>query len=106
MGMIRKWIWHFIDKWLGFCFILLLVDLISCCVCLCARYQANPKELHLSIVKCIMRYLVGTPHLGLWYPKLNTCSLLGYLDVDFAGSRIDRKSTLEGCQFLSHSLAS
>ena len=26
-------------------------------VCMCARYQANPKESNLSVVKRIMRYL-------------------------------------------------
>ena len=34
-------------------------------VSLCARYQADPKESHLSVVKRIMRYLVSTPHLGI-----------------------------------------
>ena len=29
-------------------------------VCMCARYQANPKESHLSVVKRIMIYLLGT----------------------------------------------
>ena len=55
-----------------------------------------------------MRYLVTTQHLGLWYPKLNTCSLVGYFDVDFAGSQINnnKKSTSEGCQFFGHSLVS
>ncbi|KAI3666972.1 hypothetical protein L6452_42013 [Arctium lappa] len=37
--------------------------------CLCARYQANPKESHLAAVKCIFRYLKATMNLGLWYPK-------------------------------------
>ncbi|KAI3672634.1 hypothetical protein L6452_38730 [Arctium lappa] len=32
--------------------------------CLCARYQANPKEIHLSAVKRIFRYLKGTADLG------------------------------------------
>jgi hypothetical protein len=30
-------------------------------VCMCARFQANPKEVHLRVVKRIMRYLVYTP---------------------------------------------
>jgi hypothetical protein len=38
-------------------------------VCMCARIQANPKECHLMAVKRILRYLVFTPNLGLWYPK-------------------------------------
>jgi hypothetical protein len=38
-------------------------------VCICARFQANPKECHLVAVKRILRYLVHTPNLGLWYPR-------------------------------------
>ncbi|KAJ9539228.1 hypothetical protein OSB04_031961 [Centaurea solstitialis] len=37
--------------------------------CLCARYQADPKESHLKAVKRIFRYLKGTPNLGLRYPR-------------------------------------
>jgi hypothetical protein len=37
-------------------------------VCMCARFQADPKEVHLRAVKRIMRYLVYTPKFGLWYP--------------------------------------
>nr|GFC03573.1 retrovirus-related Pol polyprotein from transposon TNT 1-94 [Tanacetum cinerariifolium] len=37
--------------------------------CMCARYQANPNEHHVSVVKRIFRYLKGTINLGLWYPK-------------------------------------
>jgi hypothetical protein len=36
-------------------------------VCMCARFQANPKECHLVAVKRILRYLVYTPNLRLWY---------------------------------------
>ena len=38
-------------------------------VCMCARYQAAPKESHHQAVKRILRYLAHTPTLGLWYPK-------------------------------------
>jgi hypothetical protein len=38
-------------------------------VCMCARFQAFPKEPHLSVVKRILRYLKHTPSIGLWYPK-------------------------------------
>jgi hypothetical protein len=33
-------------------------------VCMCARYQSNPKECHLVAVKRILRYLVATFALG------------------------------------------
>jgi hypothetical protein len=69
-------------------------------VCMCARFQADPKEVHLRAVKRIMRYLVYTPKFGLWYPKGSTFDLIGYSDVDWAGCKIDRKSTSGTCQFL------
>jgi hypothetical protein len=75
-------------------------------VCMCARFQANPKEVHLRAVERIMRYLVYTPKFGLWYPKGSTFDLTGYSDADWAGCRIDRKSTSGTCQFLGRSLMS
>jgi hypothetical protein len=75
-------------------------------VCMCARFQANPKECHLMAVKRILRYLVYTLYLSLWYPKGSTFNLLGYSDSDYAGCKVDRKSTSETCQFLSRSLVS
>jgi hypothetical protein len=75
-------------------------------VCMCARFQADPKEVHLRAVKRIMRYLVYTPKFGLWYPRGSTFDLIGYSDVDWAGCKIDRKSTSGTCQFLERSLMS
>ena len=75
-------------------------------VCMCARFQSNPKQSHLSAVKRIMRYLLGTINLGLWYPKNSTCNLIGYSDSDFAGSKTDRKSTSGTCQFIGSALVS
>jgi hypothetical protein len=34
-------------------------------VCMCARFQATPRECHMRVVKRILRYLVLTPNLGL-----------------------------------------
>ena len=73
-------------------------------VCLCARFQSNPKESHLTAVKRILRYLLGTQGIGLWYPKHTSFDLIGYSDADYAGCRIDRKSTSGACHFLGHSL--
>ncbi|KAJ9561108.1 hypothetical protein OSB04_006268 [Centaurea solstitialis] len=53
--------------------------------CLCARYQADPKESHLKAVKRIFRYLKGTPNLG---------------------CKLDRKSTTGGCHLLGGKLVS
>nr|GEY50531.1 hypothetical protein [Tanacetum cinerariifolium] len=61
--------------------------------CMCARYQANPNEHHVSAVKRIFRYLKGTINLGLWYPKDSGFDLTAYSDADHAGCHLDRKST-------------
>nr|GEX25157.1 hypothetical protein [Tanacetum cinerariifolium] len=44
-------------------------------------------------VKRNFRYLKGTPHLGLWYPKDSPFNLVAYFDSDYAGASLDRKST-------------
>jgi hypothetical protein len=75
-------------------------------VCMCARFQADPKEVHLRVVKRILRYLVHTPKFGLWYPKGSTFDLIGYSDADWAGCKIDRKSSSGTSQFLGRSLVS
>ncbi|WVZ88670.1 hypothetical protein U9M48_035162 [Paspalum notatum var. saurae] len=75
-------------------------------VCLYARFQADPKESHLTAVKRILRYLKHTPSIGLWYPKGVSFELLGYTDSDFAGCRVERKSTSGGCYLLGCSLVS
>lgn len=74
--------------------------------CMCARYQADPRESHLIAAKRILRYLKGTPNLGLWYPKDSGLDLIGYSDSDYAGCKIDRKSTTGGCQLLGGRLVS
>jgi hypothetical protein len=73
-------------------------------VCMCARFQSAPKDCHLRVVKRIMRYLVLTPNLGLWYPKGSHFELIGYSDVDYARCKVDRKSASGTCQFLGQSL--
>ena len=54
-------------------------------VCLCIRYQSNPKESHLKAVKRIVKYLKHTSNFGLYYPKSSTFDLMTYSDADFAG---------------------
>ncbi|KAI3771054.1 hypothetical protein L6452_02207 [Arctium lappa] len=68
--------------------------------CLCARYQANPKESHVSAIKRIFRYVKGTADLGLWYPKDTSFELTAY------GCMLDRKSTSGHIQFIGDKLVS
>ena len=73
-------------------------------VCLCARYQANPKMSHLIAVKRIFRYLKGKPKLGLWYPNDDDFTFTTYSDSDYGGYNLNRKSTTGGCQLFGSRL--
>ncbi|GJU44871.1 ribonuclease H-like domain-containing protein [Tanacetum coccineum] len=75
-------------------------------VCACSRFQVTPKTSYLNAVKRIFRYLKGKPKLGLWYPRVSSFDLEAYLDSDYAGANLDRKSTTGGCQFLGRRLIS
>ncbi|KAD2393219.1 hypothetical protein E3N88_40196 [Mikania micrantha] len=74
--------------------------------CVCARFQAAPKESHLIAVKRIFRYLQGTQSLGIWYSTGHSCKLVAFSDSDYAGCKLSRKSTSGGCQFLGNCLVS
>ncbi|GJT06790.1 uncharacterized mitochondrial protein-like protein [Tanacetum coccineum] len=75
-------------------------------VCACARFQVTPKASHLNAVKRIFRYLKHQPKLGLWYPRDSPFELEAFLDSDYGGASLDRKSTTGGCQFLGRRLIS
>ena len=49
---------------------------------------------------------MGTQDVGLWYPKGSSFELVGYSDSNYAGCKIDRKSTSGTCQLLGRSLVS
>ena len=65
--------------------------------CLCARFQSSQKESHLNAIKKIFKYLSGSLHLGLYYPRNSSFDLISYYDADFSGSLLDRKSTFGTC---------
>ncbi|GJS76538.1 hypothetical protein Tco_0726419 [Tanacetum coccineum] len=75
-------------------------------VCLCARFQEDPKTSHLEAVKRIFRYIKGTTHLRLWYPKGSGIETIVYADSDHAGDYVDRKSTSGVCTFMGCCLTS
>ncbi|GKB01416.1 hypothetical protein Tco_0829460 [Tanacetum coccineum] len=75
-------------------------------VCLCARFQENPKTTHLEAIKCIFRYIRGTSHLGLWYPKATGIETVVYADSNHMGDYIDRKSTSSVCTLMGFCLTS
>nr|GEY54927.1 retrovirus-related Pol polyprotein from transposon TNT 1-94 [Tanacetum cinerariifolium] len=75
-------------------------------ICMCAQNQARPTEKQVHAVKRIFRYLRGTVHRGLWYPKDSSVSLTAFVDTDHAGFQDTRRSTSGSVQFLGERLIS
>jgi hypothetical protein len=50
---------------------------------LLVRYSATPTMHHWNRVKNVLRYLQGTPDMGLFYPKNQDLSLIGYVDARY-----------------------
>jgi hypothetical protein len=62
---------------------------------LVGRFQSNPKETHVFVVKRIFRYLQSTVDYGSWYT-----------DADWTKTIDDRKNTIGGALFLGSCLVS
>ncbi|XP_023750567.1 uncharacterized mitochondrial protein AtMg00810-like [Lactuca sativa] len=75
-------------------------------VCYCARFQANPREPHMTAIKNIFRYLKRTSSVGIWYPSSSGFFVQAFSDADLGGCGLDRKSTTGRCQFLDGKLIS
>ena len=61
-------------------------------VCMCARFQALPRESHLKATKRILRYLKHTQNIGLWYPKGTKFELVGYSNSDYVGCKVEKRA--------------
>ena len=64
----------------------------------CSLFLTYPRPIHLMVSKHAMRYLKGIVDYGLKYEVNQKTNLEGYVDSNWAGSAIDRKST-SGCYF-------
>ncbi|GJW51085.1 putative ribonuclease H-like domain-containing protein [Tanacetum coccineum] len=66
-------------------------------------FHGNSKDLttlHAVLCMRIFRYLKGKPKLGLWYPRVSSFDLDAYLDSDYAGENLDRKSTTREAEYV------
>ncbi|XP_050914653.1 uncharacterized protein LOC127129537 [Lathyrus oleraceus] len=70
------------------------------------RFQLDPRESHLTVVKIIFRYLRGITNIGFFYKKSKDYNLVGFCDADYAGDRLERKRTSGSCQFLGENIIS
>jgi hypothetical protein len=72
-------------------------------VCL---HMHDPRESHLTAMKCILRYLRGTPDYGLLLRRSRSTDLVVYTDADWAGCPDTRRSTSGYAVFLGDNLVS
>ena len=63
-----------------------------------SQFLIDPIHAHLIARKHILRYLRGIIDYGLKYDVNQKINLMGYVDSDWVGNAIDRKST-SGCFF-------
>ena len=64
----------------------------------------SPQTPHFQALNRILRYLKGTSGLGITYRWTGKLDLILYTDSDFAGSRVDYRSTTGYCTILSGNL--
>ena len=77
---------------------------IAFAVNLLARYSAAPTRRHWVGVKTILRYLKGTLDLGLFFPKKNNLTMVGYADAGYLSNPHNARSQT-GFVFLTGGLA-
>ena len=64
----------------------------------------SPRNSHFQAANRVLRYLKGTLGLGITYQKSGKLDLILYTDSDFAGSRVDYRSTTGYCTFFGGNL--
>jgi hypothetical protein len=71
-----------------------------------SQFMSQPKHTHWIAAKHVSRYLRGTIGYGLRYASSVDLSLQGYVNADWAGSAVDRKSTTSCCFTLGSTMVS
>jgi hypothetical protein len=80
-------------------------DIVYAVQQVCLHMHA-PRDVHLTMLKRILRYVKGTPSLGVQLRTITTPTLTVYSDADWAGCPDTRRSTSGFCVFLGSSLIS
>jgi hypothetical protein len=71
-----------------------------------SQFMSQPRQTHWISTKHVLRYFRGTVGYGLRYASSVDLSLQGYVDADWAGSAVDRKSTYDCCFTLGSAMVS
>ncbi|KAK2435379.1 hypothetical protein QL285_020443 [Trifolium repens] len=79
---------------------------ISFAVSVVSQFLNSPCQEHMDVVIRILKYIKGAPGKGLIYKDRGHTQIVGYSDVDWAGSPIDRRSTSGYCVLVGGNLIS
>jgi hypothetical protein len=71
-----------------------------------SRFIEKPTEEYFAVVKCIIKYVIGTIHLGCQYSRNEHCKLVGFWESDLPGNIDTSKSTTGMAYFLGRNLVS
>jgi hypothetical protein len=71
-----------------------------------SQFICEPKYIHIVVVKHILRYVRGTIAYGIRYTSSGGVMLHGFIDSDWMGSTVDRKSTSGFCFSLGSTMIS
>ena len=73
---------------------------ITYAISVVGQFVHDPREVHLQAVFRILQYLKVSPRNGILSKKDARLVLEAYIDVDYAGSSVDRRYTSGYCIFL------
>ncbi|KAL0641361.1 hypothetical protein Bca4012_102705 [Brassica carinata] len=69
-----------------------------------SQHMQAPKVHHWKMVDRILRYLSGSHGQGVWMGCNGSTEVVGYCDANWAGDRVDRRSTTGYCTFIGGNL--
>jgi len=79
---------------------------IAFAVSVVSQFMSSPTIKHWEALAQILCYLKGAPGLGILYSNHDHTRVECFADVDYAGSKIDRRSTTGYCVFVGRKLVS
>ena len=69
-----------------------------------SQFMHDPREPHLQAAYKVLNYLKDNLGKGILFKNNDTLTLEAYTDADYAGSIVDRRSTIGYCTFLGGNL--
>ncbi|XP_049931235.1 retrovirus-related Pol polyprotein from transposon RE1 isoform X2 [Nymphaea colorata] len=69
-----------------------------------SQFMDKPKKVHWDAAMMILRYLKNSPGMGLFFQNGTSLTISVYVDADYAGCHLDRKSTTGFCVFIGSNL--